>query len=137
MYKFVFQWSSDWLTLKYLWYIMNSSLEITSFYSFIWTPHIGPLLFGIGLWFSMFKEPSHFCPCQHPHFVEVVIPCDSLSRSLRLRVIVLFLAIFFSPPLEYIDWILLNLEHQDIHWIERYLWSHIIKSFQLIYSNIK
>ena len=35
---------------------MGSSLKITSFYSFIWTPHIGPLLFGISLWFSMFKE---------------------------------------------------------------------------------
>ena len=81
---------------------MGSSLKITSFYSFIWTPHIGPLLFGISLWFSMFKEPSHFCARQHPHFVEVVIPCASLSRSLRLRVIVLFLAIFFFP-LEYID----------------------------------
>lgn len=68
LFKFVPHWSSDWLTLKYLRPIMSSSLEITLFYSFIWTPHIGSLLFGIHLWFSMFKELFHFSPLSTPSF---------------------------------------------------------------------
>lgn len=105
-----------------LWFYLDSS-----YWSFaLWNKFV---VFHVqrALPFSCTSTPS-FCRGSYSVCFSVQVSKDKSNCAV-------FSYFFF--PLEYIDWILLNWEHQDIHWIERYLWSDIIKSFQLIYSDLK